>query len=127
QDNTFSVGARDKNLALLGYTNVKFFEDEPNVVSSVDADPLPGYVIANGIESNGRLLGLVYVGVPPADDGQPVFVDEALLDQSTNAKLVRAGLAYVEPYDTMPIALVDRMRVTIRDARNAATGMFGAE
>src|SRR5207253_3096906 len=26
QDNTFSVGARDKNLALLGYTNVKFFE-----------------------------------------------------------------------------------------------------
>ncbi|MER9529790.1 hypothetical protein NKI89_08265 [Mesorhizobium sp. M0309] len=127
QDNTFAFGARDKNLALLGYTNVKFFDDEPNVVSSVDADPLPGYVIANGIESNGRLLGLTYVGAPPADDGQAIFVDEALLDQSINAKMVHAGLAYVEPYDTMPMTLVNRMRVLIAGARSAGTGIFGAE
>src|SRR5262245_32174188 len=101
QNSALAFAARDKNLELIGYTNVEFFADETNIVSSVDVDPLPGFVIANGIESNGRLLGLTYSGAPPVGDGQPVFVDDALLDQSINAQLVRAGLAYVEPYDTM--------------------------
>ena len=60
QDLTFANAARDRNLALLGFTNVQFFSDLPNVVQSVDRNPLPGYVLANGIESNGRLLGLVF-------------------------------------------------------------------
>jgi hypothetical protein len=127
QEETLAFAARDRNLALIGYTNVRFFADAPNVVSSVDVDPLPGYVIANGIESNGRLLGLVYVGAPPAGDGERIFVDEALLDQSTNVQLVQAGLAYVEPYDTMPIALIKRMRAIIKDARSAGIGIFAAE
>ena len=127
QDNTLAFAARNKNLELIGYTNVKFFPDHPNVVSAVDNDPRPGFVIANGIEANGRLLGLVYVGPPPADDGRPIFVNDALLDQSVNAKLVKAGLAYVEPYDTMPISLVRRMRVLVRAARNAGIGIFENE
>lgn len=127
QADTFAFGARDKNLALLGYTHVKFFGDEPNIVSSVDVDPLPGYVLANGIESNGRLLGLVYVGVAPAEDGQPFFVDDARLNDSVNAILVRSGLAYVEPYDTMPIALIERLRAIIAQARGNGGGMFGSE
>src|SRR5262245_3211613 len=127
QNDAFAFAARDKNLALLGFTNVVFLADDPNIVSSVDADPLPGYVIANGIEANGRLLGLTYTGTPPAGDGQRFFVDEAVLDQSVNAKLVQAGLGYVEPYDTMPISLVNRMRTLTRAARKAGVGIFGAE
>lgn len=127
QNDRFAFGARDRNLVLLGYKGVQFFADEPNIVSAVDVDPLPGYVVANGIESNGRLLGLVYVGVPPAEDGQPLFVDEARLDGSVNATLVRAGLAYVEPYDTMPIALIDRLRSIIAQARADNAGMFDSE
>jgi hypothetical protein len=119
--------ARDRNLALLGYTNVEFFPDHPNIVSSVDVDPLRGYVIANGIESNGRLLGLVYAGTPTANDGERIFVDEAMLDRSVNAKLVQEGLVYVEPYDTMPIALVNRLRAIMRSARSAGAGFLGAE
>src|SRR5215472_5234988 len=46
QDLTFANAARDRNLALLGFTNVQFFPDLPNVVQSVDQNPLPGYVIA---------------------------------------------------------------------------------
>ena len=127
QNEALGFAARDQNLALIGYTNVTFFDDSPNIVSSVDVDPLPGYVVANGIESNGRLLGLTYVGAPPAADGTRVFVDEAMLNQSVNAKLVQAGLAYVEPYDTMPIALVSRMRAIIAGARSAGVGIFAAE
>ena len=127
QNEALGLAARDQNLALIGYTGVTFFDDNPNIVSSVDVDPLPGYVIANGIESNGRLLGLTYVGTPPANDGERIFVDEAMLNQSVNAKLVQAGLAYVEPYDTMPIALINRMRAIIASARSAGLGIFAAE
>src|SRR3954447_12249304 len=78
QNTALAVAARDANLKLIGYTNVTFFPNHPNNVSAVDRDPLPGFVIANGIEANGRLLGLVYAGAPPAGDGQRVFVDAAL-------------------------------------------------
>src|SRR3954453_23188686 len=62
QELVFAQAARDLNLELLDFTGVRFFPDLPNVVESVDADPVPGYVIANGIESNGRLLGLLNTG-----------------------------------------------------------------
>lgn len=123
----FANAARDENLRLLGFKNVKFWADLPNVVESVDANPLPGYVIANGIEANGRLLGLVYSGAAHHPDGANVFVDNALIDQSVNTKLVMAGLAYMEPYDTMPISLVQHMRQVIAKARQNNAGLFAAE
>ena len=127
QDLGFANAARELNLALLGFTNVRFFPDLPNVVQSVDRNPLPGYVIANGIESNGRLLGLVYVGTTQRRDGERVFVDNAVLDDSVNTKLVDAGLAFVEPYDTMPLALVQHLRAKIAAARAAGTGLWPSE
>ena len=54
QNNVLAFAARDKNLELVGYTNVAFFPNHLNIISSVDNDPLPGYVIANGIEANGE-------------------------------------------------------------------------
>jgi hypothetical protein len=127
QDLEFANGARERNLALLGFTHVQFFSDLPNVVESVDRNPLPGYVIANGIESNGRLLGLVYSGATTQHDGNKVFVDNAILDQSVNATLVDAALAFVEPYDTMPMSLVHRLRTKIAAVRAAGDGLWPSE
>lgn len=128
QQLAFADAARNKNLALLGFTNVRFFSDLPNVVQSVDQNPLPGYVLANGIESNGRLLGLVFGGMTDRADGERVFVDHTLLDHSVNAKLVTEGLVYVEPYDTMPISLVQHLRTSVAAARKGATnGLWPSE
>src|SRR5829696_646779 len=124
QELGFANEARAENLRLAGFANVRYFDDLPNKVSSVDSNPLDGYVLANGIESNGRLLGFVYAGATSAQDGSRPFVDEAMVDGSLNAKLVSAGLAYVEPYDTMPISLVRHFRGIIGAARIAHTGMF---
>jgi hypothetical protein len=121
QNLTFANAARKRNLALLGFTHVVFFPDLPNVVQSVDQNPLPGYVIANGIEANGRLLGLVFGGTTALTDGKRLFVDGATLDQSVNAQLVVDGLVYVEPYDSMPMALVQILRARVAAAR-AGTG-----
>lgn len=86
-----------------------------------------GYVVANGIEANRRLLGLIYPGPSNLQDGSKPFVEAALLDRSVNTKLVVAGLAYVEPYDTMPISLVKHMRGLIGHARQAKKGFLGSE
>ena len=127
QQLAFADAARDRNLQLLGFTNVSFFDDLPNVVESVDVNPIPGYVIANGIESNGRLLGQVYAGDAPEADGSSIFLEAARLNQSVNSRLVMDGLAYVEPYDTMPITLVQNMRQVIAMARQNQAGLFAAE
>jgi endonuclease YncB( thermonuclease family) len=127
QDLTFANAARERNLAALGFTNVRFFPDLPNVVQSVDRNPLQGYVIANGIESNGRLLGLVYAGATHRQDGSKVFVNNAILDPSVNATLVDDGLAFVEPYDTMPISLVQHLRAKIAAARASGKGLWPSE
>jgi hypothetical protein len=123
----FADAARDENLRLIGFRNVKFFDDMPNNVESANSDSMPGFVIANGIEANGRLLGLVYSGSIAEPDGEHIFVDAPLLDRSVNVKLVMAGLAYVEPYDTMPISLVKHLRDVIGAARANETGLFAVE
>src|SRR5262249_16568229 len=127
QDLAFANQARDENLRLLGFTNVRFFADLPNKIESADQDSLRGHVIANGIEANGRLLGLVYAGDSARPDGDKPFVENALLDASVNAMLVNAGLAYVEPYDSMPISLIKHVRQLAVEARAANTGLWAHE
>ena len=73
------------------------------------------------------MLGLVFAGPTPLADGARVFVDDATLDRSVNADLVRAGLAYEEPYDTMPMALVRHLRAAIHKARANALGLWPTE
>lgn len=127
QDLRYANEARDRNLAALGFTGVEFFAQQPNVIEKVDRNPLPGYVLANGIESNGRLLGLVYAGATLQADGSAIFVDAPLLDRSVNADLVRQGLAFVEPYDTMPMALVRHLRAVLHQVRADRQGLWPHE
>jgi hypothetical protein len=48
-----------------------------------------------------------------------VFVDDALLDRSINAALLRTGLAYAELYSTMPFPLIGHMQDLVTQARAA--------
>ena len=60
-------------------------------------------------------------------DGEKIFVDENLLNQSVNAQLVVAGLSYVEPYDTMPLSLIKDLRKLIAEgAQEAGTRILAA-
>jgi hypothetical protein len=92
--------ARDELLRMLGFTNVRFFDDLPNKVASADRDSLRGHVLTNGIDANGRMIGFVYPGEHPGPDGSIVFLDDAGVDLSANTALLSAGLAY--PASTPP-------------------------
>jgi hypothetical protein len=129
QDLHFAQGARDRMLQLMGFGDVQFWPDLPNKIRSVEHHPRPGYLLANGIESNGRVLALVFAGQPTPDaaDGDPVFVDPPQLEASVNAELVRGGLAYAELYSTMPLDLIHRMRELVTTARRAGHGLWPHE
>jgi endonuclease YncB( thermonuclease family) len=129
QNEKYARAARDRMLELVGFTKVEYWKDKPNNVRLAEPHPVPGYVLANGIESNGRVLGLVYTGKPrgKGDDGDPVFVDADVLDKSVNAALLREGLTYAELYSTMPLKLIERMRALIGKARDGGKGMWPHE
>src|SRR5262245_32312354 len=121
--------ARNRMLEHMGFGKVTFWPTLENNVQSAENHPVRGCLIANGIESNGRVLGLVYPGeiVPGVADGERIFVDETLLDKSVNAKLVAEGLAYAELYTTMPLSLIKRMRHIVKAARDAGFGIWPEE
>ena len=60
-----ATAARDALLAQLGLTNVTFFPDAPNNVDHTDQDSVRGYVLSNGIDANGRMIGFIYTPVTP--------------------------------------------------------------
>jgi len=111
--------ARDELLRQLGFTNVQFFDDLPNKVRSADQDALPGHVLSNGVDANGRLIAFVYAGNRPGPDGSSVFVDNDLVDQSINAALLRDGHAYPAFYATLPATLRTHLTQASEAARAA--------
>jgi hypothetical protein len=129
QDLQFARAARDRMLDLLGFGQVTFQDARPNKIATAEHNPVRGYLLANGIESNGRVLGLVYAGeaAESESDGDFVFVDDERLDASVNAALIGDGLAYAELYSTMPLDLVKRMRALIGAARANGAGMWPGE
>jgi len=111
--------ARDDLLDRLGFRNITFWPDLPNKIQSADQDRLRGHVLSNGIDANGRMIGFVYPGDAADPDGTDVFLDEARLDQSLNARLLAAGHAYPAFYATLPAQLRTHCTGLSRAARDA--------
>ncbi|MGP4098627.1 lamin tail domain-containing protein [Nonomuraea sp. KM90] len=116
--------ARDELLRLLGFTNVRFWEDLPNKVRSADQDSLRGHVLTNGIDGNGRLIAFVYAGDHPGADGTTVFVDGPLVDRSVNGHLLAGGLVYPAFYATLPAELRTHLAEVSQAARRKAIGIW---
>ncbi|WP_246059792.1 lamin tail domain-containing protein [Herbidospora galbida] len=115
--------ARDRLLALLGFTGVEFFDDLPNKVRRADQDAIRGYVLSNGVDANGRLIAFVYAGGTDTPDGAPVFLTPTLAGASANRALLAEGLAYPAYYATLPAELRDHLAVVSRAVR-PATGFW---
>ncbi|WP_206069005.1 thermonuclease family protein [Nonomuraea composti] len=116
--------ARDELLRLLGFTNVRFFEDLPNRVRSADQDSVRGHVLSNGIDGNGRLIAFVYAGDHQGADGTRVFLDGPLTDRSANAHLLAAGHVYPAFYATLPADLRTHLAEVSQAARRKAIGIW---
>jgi endonuclease YncB( thermonuclease family) len=127
QELRLARAARDLTLQQLGFTGVQFWDDQPNRVRAVDNNPQPGYVLASGLDSNGRTLAFVYAGNTDPDDGSEVFLDASKMEQSVNVALVNAGLAYGEFYTSLPMDLTGRLRELVRESRVSGAGLWARE
>lgn len=115
--------ARDTLLAYLGFKDVVFVG---NNVESANHDQLPGYVLSNGIDANGRLIGFIFKGSnnEPGRDGSTVTLDTEHLDKSVNAKLLSDGHVYPAFYGTLSPNLRDHLAAKSKAARTAKKGIW---
>ena len=124
QNLQWANAARDFVLDVVGFENVKFWDDLPHVVESVDQHPQRGYVLAKTIDGHGRIIAFVYTGESTLVDGASVWLDPDEVAQSINAQLMDAGLVYPLFYTTMPINLKDRLAEIAKSARSANKGLW---
>lgn len=103
--------ALDNNKKLLGF--VEGQNEEPR-----------GYLLASGIEKNGRPIVFVFPGQPDEDDGASVFLTTARLKKSVNYKQAQAGLVYPMYYMSLYAELRNQITTVVKAARTAKRGVW---
>lgn len=106
--------ALDNNKKLIGF--VEGDNEEPN-----------GYILAKGIEKNGRPIVFVFAGDPDQEDGESVFLDVPFLKKSINYKQAKAGLAYPMYYMSLYAELRDALTSVIGAARTDGLGVWAQD
>lgn len=85
---------------------------------------LRGHVLANSLDSFGRMIAFVYAGEAPGADGAPTFLDLPKLGLSVNAQLLAQGVVYPAFYTTLPIDLKNTLSAQARLVREQAIGLW---
>lgn len=127
QESELAYRARDFMLEYMGFRDVVFFDDMPDVVRSVSNNPRRGYILANGIDGNGRVIAFAYPDRPTQADGTRTFVDPGLMRSSANLAILNAGLAYAAIYTSLPLDLANDVRAVTGEIRSRRLGIFGRE
>ncbi len=126
------LGDRATNIVLdyLGCTDVKWrrwgrntWIDEAVIdgrkVEDKFQDAIPGYIITNDVERNGRPLGWVFAGPPPIADGSRLSREEVgqHIAASVNHRLLREGAVYPFFYMGLPGAIRIRLMEAAKQAQ----------
>lgn len=91
------------------------------------ADRLPGYIVASGVEDNGRPLAWVFAGTCPDRDG--ALWDEKKLvgrvAKSANYHLLRKGLVYPYFFESLPAGLQKKLARAAKSACEKGSCVWG--
>jgi endonuclease YncB( thermonuclease family) len=119
---------RDHLLAWIGFMDVSYRPDGVTVVDGTP-DTVRAAILSQMAEVNGRPVSYLVVdqddALPP--DGTWVHVDDALLDRTVNARLLREGLAYLTLYTSTPKRHRRRLRSIAAEARAANRGVWAID
>lgn len=107
-------GAAAELLRLLGFEEVTRRADE--TVTAARPAEVPGFILSRFADTYGRPVSFAFAGDAPDDDGADVFLDEALLAQSMNFRLLDQGLVY----PTFYTLLFPDLRTAMADAARAS-------
>ena len=116
--------ARDQLLDWMGFKNIQF---TGNIVSASDPDQIPGAILSTEAEANGRPVSYVLLDPKQLKDGQWIKVDDTLLKQTLNFRLLEEGLAYYTAYTSAPLSHREFLREVASEARDQKLGVWGED
>jgi endonuclease YncB( thermonuclease family) len=120
-----AVESRDCLLEWLGYENIRYEKDSWRVVSATPG-VVRGTIFTRSVDKNGRPISFVLAGdkLPSVRYHDWNLVDEKLIDQSLNGRLLAAGLAYLLIYTSTAYTHREYLRQIARTAREAGLGIW---
>ncbi|MDQ3901889.1 MAG: nuclease [Actinomycetota bacterium] len=121
--------ARDALLDWIGFTTIEYDQHRKVQVRSATPTSVRAAIFAQMVEVNGRPVSYVLVetaGNLPADGGW-VNVDEALLDETLNARLLSEAQAYYTVYTSTPVGHRSHLRAVAGGARTAGRGVWSLD
>jgi endonuclease YncB( thermonuclease family) len=121
--------ARDTLLSWMGFDHIAFLRSDSAMVRSADPDSIRGAILSQAVETNGRPVSYVLLDpvAAPLQEGTWVQVQEALLKQTMNYRLLTAGLAYYTVYTSTPLTHRHLLRAAADQAREAGLGVWGTD
>jgi hypothetical protein len=108
-------------LSYVGFNRVTFSGAS---VSAAEPHTVRGFILAQGLDSFGRVIAFVYASEPQEADGSTVFIDNVRLAASVNSKLLNDGLVYPGFYSSLPVNLKDQLAAQTRVVRQTETGLW---
>jgi len=120
-------GAAATLLNLLGFTSVT--RDERETITTATPTVRSGAILTRFADKYGRAVAMVFAEQqqPDGDDGTPVYLDAAGLNNSVNYQLIEAGWAYPTFYSQLFHDLRDVLADATRSARAGGTGVWAAD
>lgn len=120
--------ARDQLLARMGFANIEFKPDS-TMVRSAEPASVPGAILSQAAEANGRPVSYVLLGADAAalKDGHWVYVSSALLDKTMNAFMLTIGMAYYTVYTSTPFEHRRHLRALAAAAREQQIGVWAQD
>lgn len=118
--------ARDALLGWIGFTEIKFDQNQRTRVRSATPTTIPAAIFAQMAEANGRPVAYVLIKATdqlPAD-GTWVDVEQSLLDQTLNLRLLSGGQAYYTVYTSTPASHRRQLRETADKTRTSGLGVW---
>jgi endonuclease YncB( thermonuclease family) len=118
--------ARDALLGWIGFTAIEYDKSQSTKVTAAEPATVRAAILAQMVEVNGRPVAYVLLWTAndlPAD-GAWVNVEQSLLDQTLNLRLLSEGQAYYTVYTSAPASHRSHLRAVAAEARATGLGVW---
>jgi endonuclease YncB( thermonuclease family) len=117
--------ARDGLLKMMGFRKIQYSGGK-KIVSSAKPSSIPGAILANAVERNGRPVAytLLEKEAENLEDGTSVQLDAELLQKTLNYQLLERGLAYLNLYSSVPLVHRQILQAVTQEVRAQKLGIW---
>jgi hypothetical protein len=118
--------SRDGLLKMMGFKKIQY---EGNKVVSAKPATVPGWILSNAVERNGRPVSytLLEGDIEGVEDGSAVHLSQELIQRTLNYKALSKGLAYLNLYSSVPLVHRRSLRTVAATARAEGLGVWAID